>query len=413
LAAVEHLHLLELGAEHARELNWLEGELANVRAALTWFAETGESEALLQLAGALWPFWYFHTHLEEGRRWLTRALTGSPEVSPALHARALHGAGQLAHWQGDDAQAVPLFEKALALWREAGDRRGTALALMLLGIVAEHRGDYEAARPYLEEATALYQAEGAAAWVALAGSFHLGIAAFGQGDYAQAQVRLEDALARFREADNRWGEGISLCDLGFLAYQRGDLPGAASRYGECLAVLPENRSTETTVECLLGLASLATKPRPDLAARLFGVASVLAEPSRHWLPQFERIAFESAQQATCAALGEPGYSLAYHALRNVTLDEAIAEGNAALTLLRPHLQAASLDGSDPPASSALTSRELDVLRLIVAGHRDQEIADALYLSRRTVQTHVTHLFTKLGVNTRAEAAAVAVRQGLV
>jgi DNA-binding CsgD family transcriptional regulator len=56
---------------------------------------------------------------------------------------------------------------------------------------------------------------------------------------------------------------------------------------------------------------------------------------------------------------------------------------------------------------------LEVVRLIVAGHRDQEIADALFLSRRTVQTHVTHVFAKLGANTRAEVAAHAVRHGLV
>jgi len=54
-----------------------------------------------------------------------------------------------------------------------------------------------------------------------------------------------------------------------------------------------------------------------------------------------------------------------------------------------------------------------VLRLLVEGHSDREIADALFIGARTVQTHVANLFTKLGINARAEAAAVAVRRGLV
>jgi DNA-binding NarL/FixJ family response regulator len=65
------------------------------------------------------------------------------------------------------------------------------------------------------------------------------------------------------------------------------------------------------------------------------------------------------------------------------------------------------------AKPGLTQRELDVLRLLVQGHSDREIAEALFIGTRTVQTHVANLFAKLGVNARAEAAAVAVRRGLV
>jgi len=64
-------------------------------------------------------------------------------------------------------------------------------------------------------------------------------------------------------------------------------------------------------------------------------------------------------------------------------------------------------------SAGLTPRELDVLRLLVEGRSDREIGEALFIGTRTVQTHVANLFAKLGVNARAEAAAVAVRRGLV
>jgi DNA-binding CsgD family transcriptional regulator len=51
----------------------------------------------------------------------------------------------------------------------------------------------------------------------------------------------------------------------------------------------------------------------------------------------------------------------------------------------------------------LTPRERDVLELLVAGRTNQEIADALFISRRTVATHVEHIFSKLGVSSRATA----------
>jgi DNA-binding CsgD family transcriptional regulator len=61
----------------------------------------------------------------------------------------------------------------------------------------------------------------------------------------------------------------------------------------------------------------------------------------------------------------------------------------------------------------LTPREIDVLRLIALGRSNPAIAEMLFISSRTAQTHVQHIFGKLGVNTRAEAAAFAVAHGLV
>jgi DNA-binding NarL/FixJ family response regulator len=53
------------------------------------------------------------------------------------------------------------------------------------------------------------------------------------------------------------------------------------------------------------------------------------------------------------------------------------------------------------------------LRLLAAGQTDREIAAALFVSPRTVQSHVANVFGKLGVGSRAEAAVIAVRMGLV
>jgi DNA-binding NarL/FixJ family response regulator len=69
----------------------------------------------------------------------------------------------------------------------------------------------------------------------------------------------------------------------------------------------------------------------------------------------------------------------------------------------------------PAALSArygLTPREVEVLRLITAGRSNPEIADALCITTRTAQTHVQHILDKLDVNSRTEAATLAVQHGL-
>ena len=62
---------------------------------------------------------------------------------------------------------------------------------------------------------------------------------------------------------------------------------------------------------------------------------------------------------------------------------------------------------------SLSQRELEVLRLLVEGHSNPEIAAALFISQKTVRNHVTHILGKIGVETRTAAATFALRHGLV
>lgn len=62
---------------------------------------------------------------------------------------------------------------------------------------------------------------------------------------------------------------------------------------------------------------------------------------------------------------------------------------------------------------SLTDREMEVLRLAASGMTNAEIADCLYFSVRTVQVHMTHIFSKLGVGSRTEAVIASLRQGLI
>ena len=68
---------------------------------------------------------------------------------------------------------------------------------------------------------------------------------------------------------------------------------------------------------------------------------------------------------------------------------------------------------DPAAALGLTAREAEVIRLLAIGRSNQEIADELFLSRKTASVHVSNILGKLGVSNRVQAAAVAQRVGLV
>jgi DNA-binding NarL/FixJ family response regulator len=81
---------------------------------------------------------------------------------------------------------------------------------------------------------------------------------------------------------------------------------------------------------------------------------------------------------------------------------------ALLTRLLPSLRADSRHGT-----TSLTSRELEVLQLLVEGLSNQTIAERLFISHHTVRNHVQRILTKLGAHSKLEAVAVATRIGLV
>lgn len=92
-------------------------------------------------------------------------------------------------------------------------------------------------------------------------------------------------------------------------------------------------------------------------------------------------------------------------------DPAPLHAHATGTLLVPGLGDA--DGHHDQGDDGLTPRERDVLRLLVEGHSDAEIADALCIAPRTVSWHVGHILAKLNVESRTAAATVAIRRSLL
>jgi len=110
-------------------------------------------------------------------------------------------------------------------------------------------------------------------------------------------------------------------------------------------------------------------------------------------------------------LKESGKQEIVSAIRRVLSRESLLNAGMVSELLQ-RMRYESRDAPDPVAHS-LSERELDVLRLLVAGKTNREIAQALILSVSTVKTHVEHVIAKLEVADRTQAAVKATRLGIV
>ncbi len=99
----------------------------------------------------------------------------------------------------------------------------------------------------------------------------------------------------------------------------------------------------------------------------------------------------------------------------VRVVQAAAEGDMVIdaTLLQSVLEHTPVAEGDALQQADLTQQELRVLKLIALGLNNDAIAETLVVSRNTVKTHVRHIFEKLGVSDRTQAAIWAVRNGLV
>lgn len=122
----------------------------------------------------------------------------------------------------------------------------------------------------------------------------------------------------------------------------------------------------------------------------------------------EKELIQSALQA-----GAIGYLL--KDVSAVELVQAIRAAHAGLSTLAPAVVQSMSNTTDQPSSPDynLTEREQEVLVLLVDGLNNSEIAEKLIVSPSTIKSHVSNILAKLGVTSRTEAAALAVRQGLV
>ena len=271
---------------------------------------------------------------------------------------------RLAAARGDTATA------AAALRRSADGARGVAIVLFVpaalagLACVTAAAGDQSTAAAAVGEARAELAGRRQAITAAALG-YAEGVMAWHRGELAQAEHLVREATVQWHRCGNRMGacDGIEL--LGVLA---------------------------------------AARERHSDAARLLAAADAARPPLRYLAPGFTANRGAAARAASQARhiLGDDRFTQAWEQGQQLTLDDAVAYA------------ARKGGGRKRPATgwASLTPAELEVVRLVGEGLRNDAIARRLFIAPGTVKVHLTHIFAKLGITTRAELAAQAAAQDL-
>ena len=459
------------GAQQGVWLRSPEKEHDNLRAALGWALQQGDAEMALRLSGAIWRFWHIGGYLSEGHRWLEEALVAGDAgaVTLACRAKALNGAGVLAYYQGAYSRAATLCGESLALARQLDDLSSIAAALLGLALVARAGGNYAAARAMYEEALPLVREVGDTWSIAYALVYQSSVL-WWQADYDGARPLAEEGLALFRQLGNRQGIATALRLLGQAVHAQGELETARSLFDESLAISREIHDRYGLPRTLLGLGAdrLARGDYPaaiaaleesvtlfrkigdtvmaweslrcmayvaaawgkvQAATQLLAAASALQGTiDSPWVPGL-RAAYERDLAAARAQLGETAFVAAWAEGRAMTPEQAIATlkaqpapgpDDAATEYLsradsgtpadRPLLAAGMVAGR---SSTDLTAREQEVLRLVALGLKDAQVAEELVISPRTVNAHLSSIYSKLGVTSRTAAVHAALALSLV
>jgi non-specific serine/threonine protein kinase len=400
-------HGLDLwGAGQAGDLFRLRSEHDNVRAALAWLIARCDREGAQALAGRLWEFWFICGHAIEGSQWLEQALALG-EATPQTRAGAVLGAGALAYQVGDLERAATLTAEGAALYRQLGDALSLGVALGLQGNAALAAGNVGRAQTLFTEEREQYRRVGHAVAAGVA-TLNLGRVAAARGELARAEVLLDQARRQTEAGGSHWDAAVANFYLARVADGRGEPSHALARYQEALARFRDVSDPVKTVQCLEGIAAIVAADQPIQAGRLLGAAAAWRErigrpPGAEDQPLIERaeqLAARATEGTLLAAALETGGAL--------SVEGAIAEGLAAARAIPAE------DGAiDSLTALGLTRREREVLRYLVDGRSDRDIAEVLFISPKTVGLHVSHLLAKLGVPSRAAAVAYAHRNDLI
>ena len=421
LAMAERAEPELMGKEAVTWLAELGSEVGNLRAALSWAFDAdrepaGERvETGLRLANALARFWDPQGP-DEGRRWLEQGLACDVEVPSPVRAKALEEAGFVAVYEGDP-RSIPMLTEARDLYTEIGDQPGMLATVDNLGHALAHYADPETAAVVKAEVEALLADSGDRVVAAHLAHF-LGLVAVAEKDLDETRLRLKEALAIYRELEDTRNVAHCLPSLGIVTLVFRDFGEAGKLFEEGLALERRLKYKMVIFFHLMGLAAVAThRDHLRRAAKLYGAGEALREAAGLSPKPFGRITYdyEGYLATVRAGLEEPDFDAASSEGLAMSLDQAI---EYALSADKPSATPPSSAPGHPSPPSApehtagLTSREAEVLGLVAAGMTSAQIASELFLSIRTVDTHLTSIYHKLGVTSRAGATRYALEHGL-
>jgi DNA-binding CsgD family transcriptional regulator/tetratricopeptide (TPR) repeat protein len=331
-------------------------------------------------------------------------------------AWSLHNLGWLVIVQGEYAKGHALLEESLALHREVGNKSGIAHSLSALAsALFDSQGDPATIRALLEESIALSREVGDKEGIANF-FFFSGELALSQGDIATAHSLAEKSLVINREIGNREKTGQSLFLLARLEARQGDNVAARALYEQSLAIAKEGNSKWNIDLFMEGLAGVvAAQGEPAWAARLYGAAESLRDANSIPIVPVYRAEYERSVAATRAQLGEQAFAAAWAEGRTMTPEQALA-ARGPMTMPTPTSSgqpSTTTAKTLPTYPAGLTTREVEVLRLVAQGLTDAQVAEQLVISPRTVNTHLTSIYGKIQVSSRSAATRYAVDHRLV
>jgi predicted ATPase/transcriptional regulator with XRE-family HTH domain len=291
----------------------LETEHDNIQAALAWAIETETCAIALRLINATWRFWWMHSHIDEARRWIEKALA-LPDPHGAtcsFRPRALVAGGYFARIQGDYERSAAWAEEALASARISANLDGIAAALFLLGLIALDQGELARAQAHHQSALILEREMGDPHGQAMQ-LICLGDIAAAQNDLAAARAMGAEALALWQARGDAWGIAWALVQLGKVARAEGRQARAEELFRESLSESIPLGDKEIAARAVVEIAAIACE-RGEFAqgARLYGAVAALREAIGAPVAPVDRVRYERAVEATRTALSIEQFNAAW------------------------------------------------------------------------------------------------------
>jgi len=217
------------------------------------------------------------------------------------------------------------------------------------------------------------------------------------GDLDRAVELGEQGLAMSQDRGELWVRGYLLNFLAQAHWLCGDRPWAEALAREA-AVCKHAIDDRSGVNIALGtLAWMAAEcGQNERAATLLGAAQRVRDESSVTLIELFRSQHERSVSIIVRAIGQKAFDAAFARGRAMTIDEGVTLAVADAQARKPSspVKAAS--------DTELTRRQLEIARLIAEDLTNRQIADRLFLSERTVETHITNMLNKLGLNSRVQ-----------
>jgi predicted ATPase/DNA-binding NarL/FixJ family response regulator len=333
---------------------------------------------------------------------LRDAVAGRPP-SRAL-ADALNGRSTALSNMGQIAEAAENARRALAVAREVGYPAGEAWALLVLSGTASAGGNPgEAVRLARQAGQVPGEIPGLLAGFC---SWFLARALTEAGDLAAAGNVCAAGLARSREAGDLWNQSFLLTDLANVDVRAGRTGQAAAHLREALQLAAR---TGSLLELGNGL---------DACGFLCAATGRPAEAITVWAAGAALYGYEGFTDASLDARGRAALREAQEALgpgqARVAQERGAAMGWAtaaeyALMLTAPGAEQAPAE----PALGKLSARERELVTLVARGRTDAQIAAELFISARTVSSHLDRIRDKTGCRRRADLTRLALAAGLV